>query len=87
MLEVAGGLGYDVDEGAFQRAELAAADEAFTSSSVRELLPVVELDGRGPVGEAAAAAARRTSRSSDARPSRPEPDGPFRAEAVTGRRC
>ena len=58
LLESAGTLGYEVQEGAFPCAELAAADEAFTSSSVRELLPVVELDGRriggGEPGPAAA---------------------------------
>jgi len=37
-------------EGVFDVAELAAADEAFTTSSIREVMPVVELDGR-PVGD------------------------------------
>jgi len=41
--------GYDVAEGAFTIDELRAADEAFTSSSIREVLPVVELDD-SPVG-------------------------------------
>ena len=50
VLETAGRLGYEVREGAFPCAELAGSDEAFTSSSVRELLPVVELDG-GPIGD------------------------------------
>jgi branched-chain amino acid aminotransferase len=50
LLELAPGEGYAVEEGAFPLGELAAADEAFTSSSVRELLPIVELDGR-PVGD------------------------------------
>jgi 4-amino-4-deoxychorismate lyase len=50
LLEAAPGAGYEVEEGAFPLAEMAAADEAFTSSSVREILPVVELDG-SPVGE------------------------------------
>jgi 4-amino-4-deoxychorismate lyase len=55
IIELAGRHGYDVREGRYPLAELAAADEAFTSSSVRELLPVVEIDGR-PIarGEAAA---------------------------------
>jgi 4-amino-4-deoxychorismate lyase len=43
-------LGYQVQEGAFPREHLAAAHEAFTSSTVREVLPIVELDGK-PVGE------------------------------------
>ena len=56
VVELAPQLGYAVEEGAFPLARMAAADEAFTSSSVREVLPVVELDGR-PVarGEAAGA--------------------------------
>ncbi len=63
VLDAAGGLGYDVREGAFPLAELAAADEAFTSSSVREVMPVVELDGapigRGPAADELLAAIRR----------------------------
>jgi 4-amino-4-deoxychorismate lyase len=49
VLQVAGRLGYGVEEGRYDLARVAAADEAFTSSSVREIMPVVELDGR-PVG-------------------------------------
>lgn len=49
LLELAAGLGYEVREGAFPLAELAAAEEAFTSSSVREVMPVAELDGE-PIG-------------------------------------
>ncbi|MDX6523187.1 MAG: hypothetical protein QOI17_700, partial [Gaiellales bacterium] len=40
-----------VVEDAFSIERLAAAGEIFTSSSVREVMPVVELDGR-PVGDA-----------------------------------
>jgi 4-amino-4-deoxychorismate lyase len=36
---------YEVREGAFPLSHLASAEEAFTSSSVREVMPVVELDG------------------------------------------
>ena len=49
LMELASESGYRVEEGAYQLAQLLAAEEAFTSSSVRELLPVVELDGR-PIG-------------------------------------
>ncbi|MGH3007641.1 MAG: aminotransferase class IV, partial [Gaiellaceae bacterium] len=49
LIEAAAALGYEVREGAFPLAHLAKAEEAFTSSSVREVMPVVELDG-APVG-------------------------------------
>lgn len=45
LIEEASALGYEIREGAFPLELLAAADEAFTSSSVREVMPVVELDG------------------------------------------
>jgi 4-amino-4-deoxychorismate lyase len=50
LLEEAAGLGYGVREGAYPVEHLAEAEEAFTSSSVREVMPVVELDGE-PVGD------------------------------------
>ena len=46
LLALAHDVGWAVQEGAYPLARLAAADEAFTSSSVREVVPVVELDGR-----------------------------------------
>jgi 4-amino-4-deoxychorismate lyase len=49
VVEAAATLGYQVREGVFPLADLAAADEVFTSSTVREIMPVVELDG-APVG-------------------------------------
>jgi 4-amino-4-deoxychorismate lyase len=49
LIEQAAELGYEVREGAFPLSHLASADEAFTSSSVREVMPVVELDG-APLG-------------------------------------
>ncbi len=55
LLSIAHDLGWVVQEGAYPRARLAGADEAFTSSSVREVVPVVELDGlplqRGPTAD------------------------------------
>jgi len=39
-----------VGEGRFRLADLLAADESFTSSSIREVMPVVAVDGR-PVGD------------------------------------
>ncbi len=54
VIEFAGGSGYDVAEGSYHLGELSSAEEAFTSSSVREVMPVVELDG-GPIGRGPAA--------------------------------
>ncbi len=51
LMEAAAERGYDVREGAFPLEHLATADEAFMSSSVREVMPVVGLDG-APVGDA-----------------------------------
>jgi branched-subunit amino acid aminotransferase/4-amino-4-deoxychorismate lyase len=57
LIEEAAGLGYEVREGVFPLEHAAGADEMFTSSSVREVMPVVELDGRrvgsGGIGEGA----------------------------------
>jgi 4-amino-4-deoxychorismate lyase len=57
VLSLAPGLGYGVEEGAYPLNDLAGAEEAFTSSSVREVMPVVSLDGtaigNGRPGEAA----------------------------------
>jgi branched-subunit amino acid aminotransferase/4-amino-4-deoxychorismate lyase len=39
-----------VHEGAFELAELLAADEAFLTSSIREVMPVVAVDG-APIGD------------------------------------
>ena len=46
--------GYRLREGAFTLPSLLRADEAFTSSAVREIMPVVAIDGRElPRGDAA----------------------------------
>jgi branched-subunit amino acid aminotransferase/4-amino-4-deoxychorismate lyase len=45
LLAAAPETGYDVVEGVFPLTALAEAEEAFTTSSVREVMPVVELDG------------------------------------------
>ena len=52
LVEEAAGAGYEVREGAFPLEHMASAEEAFTSSSVREVMPVVELDGK-PLGSGA----------------------------------
>jgi 4-amino-4-deoxychorismate lyase len=57
LMTEAAALGYEVREGAFPLSHLATADEAFTTSSIREVMPVIELDaspvGSGAPGEAA----------------------------------
>lgn len=63
LLGLAAGLGYGVEEGAYPLDDLASAQEAFTSSSVREVMPIVEVDGRplgrGPAADELQAALRR----------------------------
>lgn len=55
---IADELGYEIEDGWYARSEMAAAEEVFTSSSVRELMPVVRLDGR-TVGSGRPGAAAR----------------------------
>jgi 4-amino-4-deoxychorismate lyase len=62
LIEAAPGAGYEVEEGEYPVSELLGGEEVFTSSSVREVMPVVDVDGvvfeRGP----AAAALQRALR-------------------------
>jgi branched-subunit amino acid aminotransferase/4-amino-4-deoxychorismate lyase len=51
-------LGYEVEVGVYPRADLAGAEEAFTSSAVRELMPIVALDGQ-PIGNGSPGSAAR----------------------------
>lgn len=51
-------LGYELREGVFGVDELVGAEEAFASSSVREVMPVVTVDGR-PIGDGAPGPAAR----------------------------
>jgi 4-amino-4-deoxychorismate lyase len=67
LLELAEAEGYRVEQGAFALAELESADEAFTSSSVREVMPLIELDGRSLVRGPAADALQGALRSAAAR--------------------
>lgn len=54
LLELAAVEGRRVEQGVYLLERLLAADEVFTSSSVRELMPVVEIDGHAfDVGPAA----------------------------------
>ena len=60
LAEAASAAGYEVAEGAYPLEELLGAEEVFTSSSVREVMPVVAVDGkRFERGQAAAALQRR----------------------------
>jgi branched-subunit amino acid aminotransferase/4-amino-4-deoxychorismate lyase len=52
--ELAREAGYRVREGAFTLSTLTNSEEAFTSSAVREIVPVIAVDGRElPRGAAA----------------------------------
>jgi 4-amino-4-deoxychorismate lyase len=63
LLDLAPHVGCSVEEGAFALELLLAAEEVFTSSSVREVMPVVAVDkarySRGPVAIELQAALRR----------------------------
>ena len=65
VIELAGETGYDVKEGTYRLSELQTADEAFTSSSVREVMPVTALDGspiaRGTAADELQSALRRAA--------------------------
>jgi 4-amino-4-deoxychorismate lyase len=62
MIEAAPAAGYEVAEGAYPLVDVLGSEEAFTTSSVREVMPVVELDGarleRGPAADALQGALR-----------------------------
>lgn len=62
LIELAPALGYQVDEGRYPLGRVLAADEAFTSSSVREVMPVVAVDGHGLTLGPAAVALQRALR-------------------------
>jgi branched-subunit amino acid aminotransferase/4-amino-4-deoxychorismate lyase len=63
LFELASSCGYDVKEGAYLLDDVLRADEAFTSSSVREVMPLAEIDGavlgRGPAADALQQALRK----------------------------
>ena len=54
LLSLAGDAGFEVETGAYPLQRAVGADEVFTSSSVREVMPVVELDGVALPGREAA---------------------------------
>ena len=49
LVELASDVGYGVEEGSFPLHRLLAADEAFLTSSIREVMPVVAVDD-APIG-------------------------------------
>jgi 4-amino-4-deoxychorismate lyase len=63
MIELAPECGFSVEEGAYPLSQLLEAEEAFTTSSVREVMPLVEVDGkalgRGPAADALQETLRR----------------------------
>ena len=62
LIDLAPDCGYRVEEGAFPLENLLGAEEAFTSSSVREVMPLTSVDGRvlrrGPAADVLQAALR-----------------------------
>jgi 4-amino-4-deoxychorismate lyase len=66
LIELAARGDQEVEQGIFPLERLLAADEVFTSSSIREVMPVVELDGRpidrGPAAAKLQEALRREAR-------------------------
>ena len=58
VISIAPSVGLTLREASFTADELAAADEAFLSSSLREILPIVRVDGR-TVGSGAPGPATR----------------------------
>jgi branched-subunit amino acid aminotransferase/4-amino-4-deoxychorismate lyase len=71
LLELAPGLGYEVDEGVFGLDRLLASDEVFVSSSVREVMPAIAVDAtevpRGPAAAALQGALRAAAGYADGR--------------------
>jgi 4-amino-4-deoxychorismate lyase len=63
MIQLAPECGFSVEEGAYPLSQLLEAEEAFTTSSVREVMPLVEVDGkalgRGPAADALQETLRR----------------------------
>lgn len=71
LCELAPGLGYEVEEGVFGLGRLLGSDEVFLSSSVREVMPVIAVDGaelaRGSAAAALQAALRAAAGYPDGR--------------------
>jgi branched-subunit amino acid aminotransferase/4-amino-4-deoxychorismate lyase len=62
LIGLAEEAGYGVETGAFPLERLLAAEEVFTSSSVREVMPVVSVDGTGFTSRQAADALQQALR-------------------------
>jgi branched-subunit amino acid aminotransferase/4-amino-4-deoxychorismate lyase len=74
LCELAPELGYEVEEGTYPLARLLESDEAFLSSSVRELAPVVAVDGQAVGGGSPGRAAAALQRGLRTAAGYPEPD-------------
>jgi 4-amino-4-deoxychorismate lyase len=65
LFDLAADVGYAVEEGSFPLDDVLGAEEAFTSSSVREVMPLVAIDGhalgRGPAADALQTALRHAA--------------------------
>jgi 4-amino-4-deoxychorismate lyase len=65
LMELAPERGYLVEEGVYPLEHLLGAEEAFTSSSIREVMPLIEIDGsplgRGPAADALQAGLRESA--------------------------
>ena len=49
VMQIARGLGYQVEEDVFTRHELYTADEVFLTGTAAEIVPIVKIDNR-PIG-------------------------------------
>jgi len=78
VLEIAAGLGYRAEETVLRDADLFGADEAFLTSTTKEIVPVVRVDDRpvgtgrpGPITQALLAEYRRKAEAMTAAPHAP----------------
>jgi len=74
LCQLAPELGYQVEEGTYPLGRLLRADEVFLTSSVREVAPVVAVDGRAVGGGSPGPAAGALQRRLRAAAGYPEPD-------------
>jgi branched-chain amino acid aminotransferase len=61
LLEISPSLRLEVGEVSIESADLATADEVFTTSSLRLVTPIAAIDGRSPPGGAPGALTKRVA--------------------------